>query len=103
MSYPVVGEIWSALESTLLIQGKCLVEDIAKHYNSDPKTLWAKIKPQIKIEILDVELSEPSLCSHFAGNTDGAIHLRCRSPCLIGFDACSRHINISKDKVSHHR
>jgi hypothetical protein len=93
--YPVIAELWSTFEGTLQIQAKRLVEDIAKHNNSDPKALWAKIKPQIKIGLLDVDLDDelPTSCSHPAGSTDGAIRLRCRAPCVIGFDACPRHIH----------
>ena len=57
------------------------------------KSSATKIKPQIKIGLIDMEVPEPTTCSHMAGNTDGAIRLRCRAPCLIGFDACPRHVN----------
>ena len=98
-SYAVVGEIWSAFEGTLQVQAKRLVEDIAKFQNVDPKVLWAKIRPQIKVGILDVELDDelPTTCSHASASCDGgAIKTRCRAPCLLGFDACPRHVNTPK-------
>ncbi len=93
--YPVIAEVWSIFEGTLQVQAKRLVEDIAKHNNSDPKALWAKIKPQIKIGLLDLNLDDelPTCCSHPLGTTEGAIRLRCRAPCVLGFDACHRHIH----------
>ena len=94
-TYPVVGEIWTLFESTLQMQAKRLVDDIAKHQNSDPKELWKKIKPQIRIGILDTELPEPlsTTCSHSSASCEGgAIRLKCRAPCVLGFDACPRHI-----------
>lgn len=93
--YPVIAELWSTFEGTLQIQAKRLVEDIAKHNNSDPKALWAKVKPQIKIGLLDIELDDelPTSCSHQTGATEGAVRLRCRAPCVLGFNACPKHIN----------
>jgi hypothetical protein len=103
--YPVIAEFWSTFEGTLQIQAKRLVEDIAKHNNSDPKALWAIIKPQIKIGLLDIDLDDelPTSCSHPLGTTEGAIRLRCRAPCVLGFDACPRHIHtpLKKDGDSY--
>ena len=95
MAYPVVGEIWTIFEATLQVQAKRLVEDIAKHQKADPKELWAKIKPMIKIGILDSDLGDPMTCTH-PSNCDGAIKMRCRAPCALGFDACPRHIGLAK-------
>jgi len=102
-TYPVVAEIWTLFESTLQIQAKRLVEDIAKHQNSDPKELWKKIKPQIRIGLIDTELPDPlpTTCSHPSGTCEGgAIRLRCRAPCSLGFDACPRHVGIPKPTSS---
>lgn len=101
--YPVLAELWTTFEGTLQIQAKRLVEDIAKHNNSDPKALWAKIKPQIKIGLLDIGLDDelPVSCSHPSGTTEGAIRLRCRAPCVIGFDACPKHIHTPKQQSQH--
>ena len=101
MTHPVHVEIYSCLESILLTQAKRLVEDIAKHQNTDSKELWSLIKPQIKVGLLDVELPEelPHYCPHPCAS-EGAVKLRCRAPCLLGFSACPRHIQmpLSKDK-----
>jgi hypothetical protein len=104
-TYPVVSEIWTLFEGTLILQAKRLVEDIAKHQKADPKALWAKIKPQVRIGILDIDLPEPllTLCSHPSGSCEGgAIALRCRAPCLLGFDACQKHIGMRKQAKPAH-
>jgi hypothetical protein len=93
-TYPVVSELWTLFEGTLMTQAKKLVEDIAKHQKADPKALWAKIKTQVRVGLVDVDLPEPLItsCSHPSGGCDGgAIRLRCRAPCVIGFDTCHRH------------
>jgi hypothetical protein len=103
MQYPVVAEIWSLFESTLSIQAKKLVEDIAKHEGADPKALWAKVRPQVRVGLLNYEMPEdaPTTCSHSSGLCEGgAIRLRCRAPCMIGFDACPRHIGTVKSDPS---
>lgn len=91
--YPVVAEIWTLFEATLLTQAKRLAEDIAKAYGKDPKELISLIKSQIKIGLMDTEVEEPRFCSHQIHNREGAIRLRCRAPCTLGFDACSLHIH----------
>jgi len=92
--FPVIAEIWSIFENTLQIQAKKLVEDIAKREKADPKVLWSLIKPQIRIGLLDIEIPESGiLCIHESSTSEGAIKQRCRTPCLLGFDACARHIH----------
>lgn len=92
-TYPVIAEFWSALEGTLQLNAKKLVEDIAKHNSSDPKSLWALIKPQIKIELADIEVPENLQVScAFPVASEGAIKVRCRAPCCVGFDSCAKHI-----------
>jgi len=93
VAYPVVAEIWSTFEATLLTQAKRLAEDIAKSHGKDPKELWSKIKGQVKIGLFDVDLAEPTLCTHQLHNREGAVRLRCRAPCTLGFNACPLHIN----------
>lgn len=94
MSYPVVAEFWTILESVLETQARRLVDDIAKRQNADSKDLWSKIKPRIKIGLLDINTeSMPTVCSHIIGSSDGAIRLRCRAPCVLGFDSCPCHIH----------
>ncbi len=101
IQYPVVAEIWSQLEATLLGQARKLAEDIAKRQGAEPKELWAKLKPMIRIGLLDVELPEPlpTLCTHPLGSPDGAIYTRCRAPCVLGFDACATHIHKPQSSV----
>jgi hypothetical protein len=91
--YPIVAEIWSTFEATLLTQAKRLTEDIAKSHGKDPKELWSKIKGQVKIGLFDADFPEPTLCSHQLHNREGAVRLRCRAPCTLGFDACPIHIH----------
>jgi hypothetical protein len=92
--YPVVAEIYSLFEATLQNSAKKLVEDIARQNNSDPKVLWEKIRPRIQIGLLDVDLPDElqTLCSHM-GSSDGAVKMRCRAPCVLGFNACPKHVN----------
>ena len=107
-TYPVVAEIWTLFEGTLITQAKRLVEDIAKHQKADPKALWAKIKPQIRIGLVDTELPEPLItnCSYASGSLGslgsegGAIMMRCRAPCVLGFDTCHSHAGLSKRGMS---
>ena len=99
-AYPVVAEVWSTFEATLLTQAKRLTEDIAKAHGKDPKELWSKIKGQVKIGLFDVDLAEPTLCSHQLHNREGAVRLRCRAPCTLGFDACPLHIHTPRKEES---
>lgn len=95
MSYPIVAELWSVLEATLQSQAKRLVEDIAKHQNADPKAIWAKIRPQIRVGLLDADIPEDlvTVCPHMSATMEGgsAVRTRCRAPCVLGFSACPRH------------
>jgi len=95
MSFPVIAEIWQLFEGTLQSKAKLLVEDIARAQGADPKELWKKIKPQIKIGLLDVELPEATICPHSSGMTDGAVKVRCRAPCVLGFEACPQHVGLT--------
>jgi len=95
MSYPVVAECWSIFESALMIQAKKLVEDIAKKQKADPKVLWAKVRPTVKISLLDVDMPEESLCSCSVEKDNSPIYQRCRAPCLLGFNRCPMHITTS--------
>jgi hypothetical protein len=100
VAYPVVAEIWSTFEATLLTQAKRLTEEIAKSHGKDPKDLWSKIKSQVKIGLFDVDLAEPALCSHQLHNREGAVRLRCRAPCTLGFNACPLHIHAPRREES---
>jgi len=90
-AYPIVAEIWTIFEATLMVQAKRLVEDIAKHQGRDSKELWSLIKPKVKIPLFDTEFPEPTLCSHIIGSQGTAIIQRCRLPCLLGFGTCAEH------------
>ena len=98
-AYPVVAEIWSTFEATLLVQAKKLVEDIAAHQGRDSKELWTQIKKQIRIPLADAEFPEPTLCSHSIGSQCSAVLQLCRAPCLLGFGTCPKHAN--QVKTSH--
>ena len=95
MAYPVVAECWSIFESALMRQARGLVEDIARHQGSDKKELWTKIYPTIKIGLIDIEIPEQPLCSHFCQRDGSAILERCRAPCLLGFECCPTHLTPS--------
>lgn len=95
-TYPIVAEIWSIFEATLMVQAKRLVEDIAQHQGRDSKALWSLIKPKIKVPLFDTDFPEPTLCSHIIGSQGTAIIQRCRSPCLLGFGTCSEHSHSAK-------
>jgi len=94
MQYPVVAEIWSLFEASLLTQAKRLVEDISKREGKDPKELWALVRPQVHVGLLDIDIQEPKTCTHFLNSREGAVRLRCRTPCVLGFDTCINHANI---------
>jgi hypothetical protein len=94
-TFPVVAEVWSILEATLMAQARKLTEDLAKYQKADPKQLWQKVKEQVKVGLVDIDLPDSTqvYCSHQLPATDGAIRLRCRSPCLLGYTACPAHVN----------
>ncbi len=96
MSYPVVAEFYSTFESILMANAKRLVEDIAHKQGASNTTndLWKKVKEKIKIGLIDIELPDPlpTYCSFPVGHSDGAIKIRCRAPCMLGYDACPNHI-----------
>lgn len=93
-TFPIVGEIWNNLQAILSMNAKRLTEDIARKQGVDAKELWARVKPQIRIGLLDIELPEdiPQYCSHLKGFADhGAVRMRCRAPCILGFQTCPEH------------
>lgn len=92
--YPVVAEIWSNFEQTLLNHAKRLAEDIAREQKADPKELWSHIKGMVKIGLLDIDIPDgEQTCAHIASNDTCVIQKRCREPCLLGFTSCPSHIN----------
>ena len=94
--YPIVAEIWTIFEATLMVQAKRLVEEIAQHQGRDSKDLWALIKPKVKVPLFDTEFPEPTLCPHIIGSQGSAIIQRCRHPCLLGFGTCGEHSHSTK-------
>lgn len=100
MDYPVVAEIWSLFEATLLTQAKRLVEDISKHEGRDSKELWSLIKPQIRIKLFETDIDEPKFCTFPLGNREGVVSIRCRAPCVLGFDACHMHSQVQVTSLS---
>ncbi len=93
-SFPIAQDIWFQLQTLLSNQAKRLVEDIAKKQGVESKELWGLVKPQIRIGLLDIEIPEdiPTYCSHMKGHAEhGAVRMRCRAPCVLGFPACPDH------------
>jgi hypothetical protein len=94
MNYPVIGEIWNIFEQSLMVQGKKLANDIAKHQGADPKLLWDEIRKKIKVGILDIEIPEtPVTCQYIDTHRAGVVVERCRVPCLLGYSSCPEHIH----------
>jgi hypothetical protein len=92
MSYPVNAECWSLFEEALMSQARILVEDIAKHNRSDPKLLWAKIRPTIKIPVIEIDIPDKVLCTRTVHRDKSRMIERCRAPCLLGFEECPSHL-----------
>lgn len=92
--YPVIAEIWTLFEGTLQSNAKRLCDDIAKANNSDPKALWDSIRPRIQIGLLDIDMPDEltTVCAHMS-TSEGAVKMRCRAPCVLGFTACPKHIH----------
>jgi len=93
-TYPVVSEIWSVFEGTLQNHARKLVNDIAKKQGADPLELWKKIKPILRIGLLDIDIPDITHCPFPSAESEGAIKLRCRKPCLAGFSTCAAHAAI---------
>lgn len=93
MSYPVVAECWAIFEASLMNQARALVEDIAKHQGVESKGLWAKVRPTIKIPVLEIDVPEQPLCIYSIERENSIVLERCRAPCLIGFERCPLHMN----------
>jgi hypothetical protein len=102
---PVVAELWKMFETTLQSKARALVEDIAKHNKGESADLWKKVKAQIKIGLIDIEVPDslPTTCKYPESSCEmGAVFTRCRAPCSIGFDACQRHINLPIPSITKH-
>ncbi len=94
MSYPVIAEIYSTFEAILMANAKRLCEDIAHKQGANQTELWKIVKDKIKIGLMDVELPDPlpTYCSFPLTHSEGAVKVRCRAPCMLGFEACPEHI-----------
>ena len=92
-AFPIIDEMWQAFQTTLQVQARRLVNDIAKETNTDPKELWRLVGATIKTPLVSADLPDPlpSSCPALLNRTEGAIRLRCRAPCLLGFQTCSAH------------
>jgi hypothetical protein len=102
---PVVAELWKMFETTLQTKARALVEDIAKHNKAEPTDLWKKVKAQIQINLVDIEVPDslPTSCKYPESSCGmGAVFTRCRAPCTIGFHACPRHINLPNPSNTNH-
>ena len=87
---PVVYELWSLLEASLLAQAKHLVRDIAHEQGADPKALWDRVRREVKLQPLELpDPVEPSYCSYQLRN--GVIAQKCLQPVLLGHSVCPQH------------
>jgi hypothetical protein len=93
MSCKVVAELWDIFEASMMPQAQKLVHDIAKHQGADPKALWALVKRQIKMPLIDIDLPEKPLCIHSVERAGSRVVERCRAPCLAGFERCPMHLS----------
>jgi hypothetical protein len=89
-SVPVVYELWSLLEASLLAQAKHLVRDIAQEQGADPKALWDRVRREVKLTPLELpDPVESTYCSYQL--RDGVIAQKCLQPVLLGHTTCPQH------------
>jgi len=91
--FPIIAEVWQTFHTVLQIQAKRLVEDIAKENKADSKELWRLVSATLKTPLVGADLPDPipSTCPILLTKADGAVRLRCRAPCLLGFTTCTQH------------
>ena len=91
--FPIIAEVWQTFHTVLQIQAKRLVEDIAKENKADPKELWRLVSATLKTPLVSADLPDPipSTCPVLLSKGEGAVRLRCRAPCLLGFTTCVQH------------
>ena len=91
--FPIIAEVWQTFHTVLQIQAKRLVEDIAKENKADPKELWRLVSATLKTPLVSADLPDPipSTCPALLSKGEGAVRLRCRAPCLLGFTTCVQH------------
>jgi hypothetical protein len=87
---PVVYELWSAFEASLLAQAKQLARDIARAEGADPKPLLQAISKEIKLQAIELpEPIEPTFCSYQL--RDSTVAKKCLKPVLLGHTLCAEH------------
>ncbi len=93
-TFPIALTMWQNFEIAVTKQAKKLVEDISRKQGVDSKELWTKVSSKIRIGLLDFEQADetPSFCSYMLPFSTGAMKMRCRAPCFLGFSACPEHI-----------
>lgn len=99
MSFPIINELWQSFHTVLQVQARRLVEDIAKENKADPKELWRLVSATLKTPLVDAELADPLpvTCPALLSRSEGAVRLRCRAPCVLGFKTCAQHVSYTKD------
>lgn len=89
-TFPVVAELWSLFEASLLAQSKHLVRDLAKEQGVDPKPLWDRVRREIQITAIELpEPVEPMYCMYQL--RDSSIAQKCLQPVLLGHSYCPQH------------
>ena len=99
MSFPIINELWQSFHTVLQVQARRLVEDIAKENKADPKELWRLVSATLKTPLVDADLPDPLpvTCPALLSRSEGAVRLRCRAPCVLGFSTCAQHTSYTKD------
>lgn len=93
MSCKVIAELWEIFEASMMPQAQKLVYDIAKHQGAEPRALWALVKGQINIPLVQIDMPEKSFCIHSVERSGSRVVERCRAPCLAGFERCPLHLS----------
>ena len=93
MPFPIINELWQSFHTVLQTQAKRLVDDIAKENHADPKELWRLVSATLTTPLVDADLPDPLpvTCPALLPRMEGAIRVRCRAPCVIGFSTCAQH------------
>lgn len=102
MSFPIIAELWQTFHTVLQVQARRLVEDIAKENKADPKELWRLVNATLKTPLVDADLPDPLpvTCPALLSRSEGAVRLRCRAPCVLGFSTCAQHVGAAAAQPS---
>lgn len=87
----------------MMPQAQKLVHDIAKRQGEDPKTLWALVKREIKMPLVDIDMPENPLCIHSVERSGSRVVERCRAPCLAGFEQCPMHLSVHVSDMNEYK